>query len=291
MKILQKTMHLLFQSLYSFFSTRFFSLARRFSPPTVLLPKKTPMLRRGAAVLLRRGARSFADDAAAAAAGDASAEISRRTFLEKFAPLVSSTTAPPSFPTDFLPKEKAEETAATAGVPDKLKFSFYLPHGQPMDRQPVRKRMFFFPLSFLRLRRRPRELDAVLRFSDTSDALSLQLSSPTHAAARAPAKGGNRERKRVGRRAGLRSESGRREQTLLARFRSFPRWGATPCGGGRRPTLSSRSHVLACALSLLSPASALGRERERERERERVGELRTYKNEKETDAEASERER
>ena len=108
------------------------------------------MLRRGAAALLRRGVRSFADDASAAAAtaagGDAaSGEASRRAFLEKFAPLVSSTTAPPSFPSDFLPKEKAEEAAAaTAGVPDKLKFSFYLPHGQPVDRQPVRRELFFF---------------------------------------------------------------------------------------------------------------------------------------------------
>lgn len=121
------------------------------------------MLRRGAAVLLRRGARSFADDAAAAAAtsasaSDASGEISRRTFLEKFAPLVSSTTAPPSFPTDFLPKEAAEDaTAATAGVPDKLKFSFYLPHGQPVDRQPVREWVFLFLFFFCGgRRRRPR---------------------------------------------------------------------------------------------------------------------------------------
>lgn len=96
-------------------------------------------------MLLRRGVRSFADDAAAAAGGDASGEMSRRAFLEKFKPFVSSTTAPPCFPTDFLPKEEAAETAATAGVPDKLKFSFYLPHGQPVDRQPVRIVFWLLP--------------------------------------------------------------------------------------------------------------------------------------------------
>ena len=142
-------------------------------------------------MLLRRGVRSFADDAsaAAAAAGDSSGEMSRRAFLEKFKPLVSSTTAPPCFPTDFLPKEEAAETAATAGVPDKLKFSFYLPHGQPVDRQPVRKNCFFFfncggggalgaPIA--------------PRFQPRANAPSLQLSSPTHAAACAAAKGEER---------------------------------------------------------------------------------------------------
>ena len=156
-------------------------------------------------MLLRRGVRSFADDAsaAAAAAGDSSGEMSRRAFLEKFKPLVSSTTAPPSFPTDFLPKDKVEEAAATAGVPDKLKFSFYLPHGQPVDRQPVRENCFFFgfncgggALGSI----------AVLRFSTTSHAPSLQLSSPTHAAACASAKGEEIHRERTGKRACSRTE-------------------------------------------------------------------------------------
>ena len=179
-----------------FFPRFFLSSLSRFSPfhPFLL----TQMLRRGAAALLRRGVRSFADDASAAAAtaagGDAaSGEASRRAFLEKFAPLVSSTTAPPSFPSDFLPKEKAEEAAAaTAGVPDKLKFSFYLPHGQPVDRQPVRRELFFFfspcncggggALELMML-------FSASVFSTASDAPSLQLSSPAREAARAAEKG------------------------------------------------------------------------------------------------------
>ena len=141
-------------------------------------------------MLLRRGARSFADDAAAAVA-DSSGEISRRTFLEKFAPLVSSTTAPPSFPTDFLPKEKADEAAAaTAGVPDKLKFSFYLPHGQPVDRQPVREMVFFCFNCGGALKN---SMLFAPGFRTRANTLSLQISSTTHAAARAAAKGEERE--------------------------------------------------------------------------------------------------
>jgi hypothetical protein len=104
------------------------------------------MLRHLAATSRRAGSRAllraFADDAAAGGAGapDAGAE-SRKAFLDKIKPLLSSTSAPPSFPTDFAPKPKpgeaAGEAAAAAGVPDKLSFSCYLPHGQPMDREPV----------------------------------------------------------------------------------------------------------------------------------------------------------
>ena len=85
-----------------------------------------------------RAVRAFADDAAGAGP-DAGAE-SRHVFLEKIKPLLSSTSAPPSFPTDFAPKPKGGEEgeASAGGVPDKLSFSCYLPHGQPMDREPVR---------------------------------------------------------------------------------------------------------------------------------------------------------
>lgn len=145
-------------------------------------------------MLLRRGVRTFADDAATSAAaasggGDVSGEISRRSFLEKFTPYVSSTTAPPSFPTDFLPKEKAEETTATAGLPDKLKFSFYLPHGQPVDRQPV---------SCASSCNCGGALDGLLLplhsfFSARSHGLSTSISSPPHAVTHAADKGGGTE--------------------------------------------------------------------------------------------------
>ena len=290
MKILQKTMHLLFQSLYSFFSTRFFSLARRFSPPTVLLPKKTPMLRRGAAVLLRRGARSFADDAAAAAAGDASGEISRRTFLEKFAPLVSSTTAPPSFPTDFLPKEKAEETAATAGVPDKLKFSFYLPHGQPMDRQPVRKRMFFSLFLFFGC---GGALENSMLCSGFQTRAMLYHSSSLRRRmqplALLPKGETERERESV---EGLGCAPNLEGENKLCSLDSV-----RFLDGGRRPAAAAVVQLFPRALTF-SPAHSLfslprlhSGERERERERERESRRVAHVQERKRDGRRSERER
>jgi len=100
-----------------------------------MLSRLAAATRRGAPRL----ARAFADEPAAGA--DAGA-ASRAAFLDKIRPLLSSTSAPPNFPSDFAAKAKAGEAAdaaPAAGVPDKLTFSFYLPHGQPMDREPVRR--------------------------------------------------------------------------------------------------------------------------------------------------------
>ncbi|CAL8468352.1 g7892 [Coccomyxa elongata] len=47
-------------------------------------------------------------------------------FIKKFTPHVSSTLAPPHFPSEFLPKEQAAEEGA--GVPEKLTLNFFLPH-------------------------------------------------------------------------------------------------------------------------------------------------------------------
>ena len=60
-------------------------------------------------------------------------------FLSKFSQVAPSTLAPPSFPTDFLPAgPKAEEGAASAAIPDRLTFSFYLPHSTVNQKQQVR---------------------------------------------------------------------------------------------------------------------------------------------------------
>ena len=59
-------------------------------------------------------------------------------FLSKFSQVAPSTLAPPSFPTDFMPEgPKAEEGAASTAIPDKLTFSFYLPHATLNSKQQV----------------------------------------------------------------------------------------------------------------------------------------------------------
>ena len=233
-------------------------------------------------MLLRRGAsvRTFADDAAASAASgasaaDASGESSRRAFLEKFAPLVSSTTAPPSFPTDFLPKEKADEAGAAAvGVPDKLKFSFYLPHGQPVDRQPVR-----FVLA-----KKNCGGDALER--ETSDALPCLFA---HEAALCPLRS---FRRRIEHSVVLRKGAQRERKTwcLLVeragkkrtRFFAFLLDGASSSSSRRPSSLLSTSSLALCSMSCyicsLSPPQSqerldvLADERERKEERRRRAE-------------------
>ncbi len=60
-------------------------------------------------------------------------------FLSKFSQVAPSTLAPPSFPTDFMPAgPKTEEGAASTAIPDKLTFSFYLPHSTVNQKQQVR---------------------------------------------------------------------------------------------------------------------------------------------------------
>ena len=55
-------------------------------------------------------------------------------FLKKFTPNVSSTLNPPGFPSDYLPKKKAEAEGETAAaVPEKLTLSFFLPHETTLD--------------------------------------------------------------------------------------------------------------------------------------------------------------
>ena len=61
--------------------------------------------------------------------------LDAQDFLNKFTKLAPGTLSPPSFPTDFLneemekaKKKSGEGEAATSGMPDKLTFSFFVPH-------------------------------------------------------------------------------------------------------------------------------------------------------------------
>lgn len=59
-----------------------------------------------------------------------------QAFLDKFTKVAPSTLTPPSFPSEFVSeaaaaaakKGEAKEEAPASGVPEKLTFSFYLPH-------------------------------------------------------------------------------------------------------------------------------------------------------------------
>ncbi len=58
-----------------------------------------------------------------------------QAFLDKFTKVAPSTLAPPSFPSEFAAEDRAavkgktgEEAAPASGMPDKLTFSFFLPH-------------------------------------------------------------------------------------------------------------------------------------------------------------------
>lgn len=59
-------------------------------------------------------------------------------FKKRFSPHVSSTLAPPNFPSDYMPKEAPKEEGAAA-VPSKVKLNFFLPHEQQMKAKEVRK--------------------------------------------------------------------------------------------------------------------------------------------------------
>jgi len=99
-------------------------------------------LARAAASATRRLSTStsaFAEAAAGSAApsaADAGAE-SRRAFQEKLKPFLSSTSAPPCFPSDFMKPRPAADPAA--GVPEKLTLNFFLPHEQPKKAAAVRE--------------------------------------------------------------------------------------------------------------------------------------------------------
>ena len=86
------------------------------------------MLRRAAQQLrpLVQQARGIAGSAAARAEGEA-ADSGSQAFLKKFSPHVSSTLAPPNFPTDFMKRKEIKEGEP---VPDKMTMNFYLPHEQ-----------------------------------------------------------------------------------------------------------------------------------------------------------------
>ena len=73
-------------------------------------------------------AEAAAGSGAAPSAADAGA-ASRAAFTEKIRPFLSSTSAPPCFPSDFMKAKPAADPAA--GVPEKLTLNFFLPHEQP----------------------------------------------------------------------------------------------------------------------------------------------------------------
>ena len=59
-----------------------------------------------------------------------------KAFLKEFGPKVSSTLAPPSFPSDYYKRpEKQEEGGA---LPEKLTFNLFLPHEQHSKQSKVR---------------------------------------------------------------------------------------------------------------------------------------------------------
>ena len=86
------------------------------------------MLRQAARGLCRRGLAARSISTTAIARQDD--EALPKAFTERFVKLVPSTMAPPSFPTDFLPKDIREVKEAPSTVPDKLTLNFYLPHEQ-----------------------------------------------------------------------------------------------------------------------------------------------------------------
>ena len=61
------------------------------------------------------------------AEGDAQADSSSKAFMAKFQQHVSSTLAPPHFPTDFMKKKEIKEGEP---VPEKMTMNFFLPHEQ-----------------------------------------------------------------------------------------------------------------------------------------------------------------
>ena len=87
---------------------------------------------------LHEGVRGLTTSRLALAEGDAPASTSTfsaegadpESFKKEFAKFASSTMAPPQFPSDFLPKEDKAGDKEQQAVPDKLTFSFYLPHEQ-----------------------------------------------------------------------------------------------------------------------------------------------------------------
>ena len=84
------------------------------------------MLRQAARGLCRRGlaARGIRTSAIARQDDEALPQAFRKIFVKQ----VPSTMAPPSFPSDFMPKEATQVSDAPSTVPDKLTFNFFLPH-------------------------------------------------------------------------------------------------------------------------------------------------------------------
>ena len=70
--------------------------------------------------------------------------------MKKFTPNVSSTLSPPNFPSDYLPKKKAEgEGEAAAAVPEKLTLSFFLPYETTLDATKVQPLPASWSIQFL----------------------------------------------------------------------------------------------------------------------------------------------
>lgn len=100
------------------------------------------MLRTLGTSLARRSGlsvRGFSTSAARFAdGGDAASNDKKQieAFLDKFTKVAPSTLAPPSFPSEFAAEDAAaakgkktgEEAAPASGMPEKLTFSFFLPH-------------------------------------------------------------------------------------------------------------------------------------------------------------------
>ena len=64
----------------------------------------------------------------ASALARAEDERGPEAFLEQFMPKVSSTLAPPNFPSSFLKPVKEQEEGGP--IPEKLTFNLFLPHSQ-----------------------------------------------------------------------------------------------------------------------------------------------------------------
>lgn len=75
---------------------------------------------------LAQQCRAIATAAPCLAEGEVT-DSSSKAFLSRFSKHVSSTLAPPNFPTDYMKKKEIKEGEP---VPEKLTMNFFLPHEQ-----------------------------------------------------------------------------------------------------------------------------------------------------------------
>mmetsp|Transcript_32191 Transcript_32191/g.44658 ORF Transcript_32191/g.44658 Transcript_32191/m.44658 type:complete len:208 (-) Transcript_32191:335-958(-) len=93
------------------------------------------MFRRAAQVLSTRGSRAFTPSVTFAA-DEAVSKHTSSAFLKSWADNAPSTLDPPNFSATFIPPPRSLEAEA-AGIPEKLNFSFYLPHATEMNNEKV----------------------------------------------------------------------------------------------------------------------------------------------------------